>query len=273
MLSKQGERQLDEMAAISEELGAIVPNNGWTPYARKILLRLQELSISLFGQSEVREDASIGEILAARKNTALPDDLTEQEKAQGYYFRTVNGNSIKFSSETGLPVDGQPKAFGAQDLQEMVDNALASIEAKREGKEPEEPEHRDRYSSPYPMEQISAEGENFPCKGFSEKNLQVHKEQRHPEQYANMTAEEYNEHAKKLLMKKCGPDIWGYRCSDGSICRFNRLTGEYAKGYPGGNIKTCFYPTRLNAADPTDIDLDFARNYYMARKEAEQYDR
>jgi len=272
MLSKQAERQVDEMVAISEELGAIVPNRGWTPYARKILLRLQELSITLFGSSEVREDASIGEILSAKKNAALPDDLTEQEKTQGYYFRTVNGNNIKFSSETGLPVDGQPKALGASDIQEMVENALASLEAKRDKGTSDDSDHSGRYSSSYPLEQISAEGENFPCKGFTENNLRVHKDQRHPEQYANMTDQEYEEHAKKLLMKKCGPDIWGYRCADGSVCRFNRLTGEYAKGYPGGNIKTCFYPTPLNAEDPTDIDLEFARKYFMARKEEERYD-
>ena len=126
--------------------------------------------------------------------------------------------------------------------------------------------------SPYPLKEISAEGANKPCQGFTKNNLVVHKDTRHKEQYANLSYQQYEDRARRLLEKKCGPDIWGYRTSNGCICRFNRLTGEYAKGFPGGNILTCFYPTRMNQADKTKIDLDFARDYFNRQKRVESYD-
>ena len=273
MLSWTDARRIDEMIIIADELGVIVPHKGWTKYALTILARLQELADGL--SEQYRLDSSLADIMAAKsRETAkanLPDDLTADEIAQGYYFRTVNGNIIKFSSETGLPIDGQPKAMGADDLQEMISNAIATAEAKKTSGTANTSKNVGKYSSPYPMEEISAEGENHPCKGFTERNLRIHKDVRHPEQYADMTDEEYEEHAKKLLMKKCGPDIWGYRCSDGCVCRFNRLTGEYAKGYPGGDIKTCFFPTAPDS-DPLDIDLEYARDYYDREKRRDSYD-
>lgn len=129
-----------------------------------------------------------------------------------------------------------------------------------------------RYGSPYPMREISATGINKPCKGFSKDGLQYHKGIRHKAQYSSMTDKQYDEHARRLLQKKCGEHIWGYRCSDGSVCRFNALTGEYAKGYPGGDIKTCFYPTKKKS-DPTKIDLEYAKGYFEARKRDESYDK
>lgn len=57
-----------------------------------------------------------------------------------------------------------------------------------------------------------------------------------------MSIEEYEEHAISLLKKPCGDEIDGYLANDGSVCRFNTTTGEFAKGYPGGYIKTCFNP-------------------------------
>ena len=269
MLSEAVGRQIDEMIVISDELGVIVPKHGWTKYARTVLRRLQDLSMTVFDGQDVRADAKLGDVAnIIGPKLSPPSDLTEEEKAQGYYFRMVNGNNIKFSSETWLPMDGQPKALGADSIQEMIDNARAAIE-NRGGTSRNVSE---RYSSPYPIDEISAEGENHPCKGFTEGNLRHHKDVRHKKQYETMTDAEYDEHARKLLAKSCGPDIWGYRSADGSICRFNRLTGEFAKGYPGGDIKTCFYPVALGA-DPLDIDLDYARNYFRKRKEEESYDR
>lgn len=128
------------------------------------------------------------------------------------------------------------------------------------------------YSSPYPIEEISAEGENKPCKGFSQKGLKKHKDSRHKEQYEGMTDEQYEDHARKLLQKKCGEHILGYRSADGSICRFNSLTGEYAKGYPGGDIKTCFFVTR-KGTDPKTMDLGWAREYFEREKKRDSYDK
>lgn len=133
----QGEaalRRIDEIATIADELGSIVPTRGWTKYALKILVKLQELSIELSDDPFVRMDATLADIewKVSKPEFKPADDLTDEEKAQGFYFREVNGNAIKFSSETGEPIDGQPKAFGVDDLQSMIDNARAKIEAQKE---------------------------------------------------------------------------------------------------------------------------------------------
>ena len=134
MLSEAAVRRVDEIGAIAEELGAIVPARGWTKYALKILVKLQNLSMELDEPEDARMDATLGDLdwkVSAPKFKPA-DDLTEEEKEQGYYFRMVNGNAIKFSSETGEPMEGQPKAFGVNDLQEMINNARAAIEARQE---------------------------------------------------------------------------------------------------------------------------------------------
>lgn len=130
MLSEAVRQQIDEMIAISDELGAIVPRHGWTKYARSALRRLQDLSVSVFNSPEIRIDAKLSDI--ARFKGTPPTGLTDEERAQGFYVRDVDGNAVKFSSETYLPMEGQPKAFGANSLQEMVDNARSAIEARNE---------------------------------------------------------------------------------------------------------------------------------------------
>ncbi|MCD7810433.1 MAG: hypothetical protein LUG91_01070 [Ruminococcus sp.] len=91
---------------------------------------------------------------------------------------------------------------------------------------------------------ISATGENKPPKGFSSKQKEIYHYNKHvikenAKIYQGMTQNEYIEHAKKFLSQSCSDDIDGYMTEDGAICRFNKATGEYAKGYPDGNIKTC----------------------------------
>jgi len=229
----------------------------------------------------VRMDETIGENLRAKKiEYHLPDDLTAEEKEQGYYYREVNGNTIRFSAEDGHPVGGQPKALGSDELKEMVNKAVDSHVKENEAKKEAEKARRksqssnvsDDYRGVIPMEKVSAQGENVPCTGFEKDNLSYHKHVRHPGQYDYLTDEEFNQHAINFLQKKCGNDILGYRCKDGAICRFNRLTGEIAKGYPGGKVKTCFFPTR-KGTNPTDIDVEYARKYFDGIRSDEDYDR
>jgi len=134
MQSEAAVRRIDEIATIADELGAIVPKRGWTKYALKILAKLKNLSAELGEDPEARMDATLGDL---EWKVSVPefhpaDDLTDEEKAQGYYFREVNGNAIKFNSETGEPMEGQPKAFGVDDLQKMIDDARAAITARQE---------------------------------------------------------------------------------------------------------------------------------------------
>ena len=62
----------------------------------------------------------------------IPNDLTEQEKQQGFYFREVNGNAIKFSAETGEMIDGQPKAMGGNSsVSDMIKQTIDRNEARK----------------------------------------------------------------------------------------------------------------------------------------------
>lgn len=130
MLSEAVKQQIDEMIAISDELGMIVPEHGWTKYARSVLRRLQDLSLNVFGVKEIHVDAKLSDIVSIKGTP--PTDLTDEERKQGFYIRDVNGNPVKFSSEDYLPMKGQPKAFGANSLQEMIDNARSVIESRNE---------------------------------------------------------------------------------------------------------------------------------------------
>ena len=71
-----------------------------------------------------------------------------------------------------------------------------------------------------------------------------------------MSAAEYTEHAKEFLMQPCSDKVDGYATSNGEVVRFNRATGEYAKGVPGGRIVT-------------KSNLDLANDYFDRLKAAE----
>jgi len=223
----------DKIISICEELKALLSVNGaFDAYKANLLGKLQRLSLEI--GLDVRTDARLGDIA---------------------FITTENGVHVPIKD--GKAVGGPMKGMD-----------FSKAESSEGGKKKNVSGH---YSSPYPIEQISAEGENKPCKGFSEKGLKRHKEGRHKDQYEHLTDEQYEARARKLLQKKCGEHILGYRCSDGAVCRFNALTGEYAKGYPGGDIKTCFYPTNPYL-ESTKIDLNYARKYFEARKKEEAYD-
>lgn len=129
-------RCADEIIDICHELKALLSVNGaFDAYKLKLLGRLQRLSLSI-GLDDEREDEKLGDIMAAqfaKKNKAnIPNDLTEQEKQQGFYFREVNGNAIKFSAETGDMIDGQPKAMGGNSAATLVENAANEYAHRRE---------------------------------------------------------------------------------------------------------------------------------------------
>ena len=239
MLNAAVEKRIAEMETICDELPLNVSNGQWSDYALGLLAVMQRVSLAL---DDFREDAEerFDSMMDAFKNA---------------WITTESGQKVHFN-ESGEPDKGNPHVL------DYIKEAVEKGEKKEKKSNAPVKNVSSSYGSPYPMEEISAEGENKPCKGFSKKGLQIHKHSRHAEQYAHMSDRQYEEHAIKLLQKKCGPDIWGYRSSDGSVCRFNRLTGEYAKGYPGGDIKTCFYPTPPNSS-AVNIDVKYARDYFM----------
>lgn len=222
----------DEIINICKVMKALPSDSAFDSYKRKLLGKLQRLSLEI-GLEDFREDAKLSDVA---------------------FITVENGEHvpIKDGKAVGGPLKGMD--FSEAKTSKKSDNVSS------------------HYSSPYPIEEISAQGENKPCKGFSAKGLKKHKESRHKEQYAGMSEEQYEDHARKFLQKKCGEHIKGYRCEDGAVCRFNTLTGEYAKGYPGGDIKTCFFPTAKESKDRTKIDLNYARRYFEERKREESYD-
>lgn len=95
-------------------------------------------------------------------------------------------------------------------------------------------ERRRKVASPY--------GINRPCESFvSQAKLDDHFN-RHGDELNIHSKEEYVKRANDLLTKPCGGDIDGYMDEEGAICRFDRRTCEYVKGFPGGVIKTYFIP-------------------------------
>jgi hypothetical protein len=284
MLSDVTEKRIEDISMISDELSHILPRDGWTDYAFTLLARLQKLAVILDDEddgaearadevfSNIRLDATGEEAFKAA--LAKKYNVTDEEKSQGYFFRNVNGNNIKFSAETFQPIDGQMKAMGG--TEEVASSVLKQKEQDRKsgkGQDKKIGKNVKKVSgTPYPIEEISATGENKPCLGFAPGQLDYHKNVLHSGQYDGMTDEQYEDHAINLLKKKCGKDVLGYRCSDGCVCRFNNLTGEFAKGYPGGNVKTCFFPTRINPDGTKTFDLEFARQYYRRMKRDESFD-
>lgn len=224
----------DRIIRVCEVLKVLPNDSTFKSYKRKLFAVLQRAAIVL-GAYGYHEDAKLSDVafITLENGTHVP---------------------IKDGKAVGGPVKG------------MDFSQAKSSDGSESGKNVSK-----HYGSPYPIEEISARGENKPCKGFNVKSLKRHKNSRHREQYAHLTDEEYEKRAIKLLKKKCGEHIDGYRCADGAICRFNKLTGEYAKGYPGGDVKTCFYPT-APGADVTKIDLDYAQRYFERRKKDESYD-
>lgn len=86
----------------------------------------------------------------------------------------------------------------------------------------------------------SATGANIPCTGFSSsRKLRKHIE-KHGAEFPGMNADAYQKSAIEFLQQPCGGDIDGYIARDGRVVRFNRATGEYAAGTPGGYVNTFF---------------------------------
>ncbi len=112
-----------------------------------------------------------------------------------------------------------------------------------------------------------AHGENIPCVGFEHKKTLAWKRKKHGGMYSNMTDGEYETHAINFLKQKCGGTIDGYLDKDGAICRFDTKTGEFAKGFPGGYVKTCFNPGYSERS--RSFSLERAQRYFDKHKSEE----
>lgn len=108
---------------------------------------------------------------------------------------------------------------------------------------------------------VSPDGVNEPCKGFSAPEKLADHSKRHGKLEMGITSEEeYLKKATSFLCQPCGGDIDGYSTSDGRVVRFNRKTTEYAAGTPNGDINT-YMLAKFNKATGT-IDVERANDYF-----------
>lgn len=113
----------------------------------------------------------------------------------------------------------------------------------------------------------SARGANQRCTGFATEKLLRDHIKRHLREYPGFDEAMYVEHAKDFLSQPCSEDVDGYVTKQGEVVRFNRKTGEYAKGVPNGRIVTCFI-ARYNQVTGKS-NLVAANRYFDREKETE----
>ena len=148
--------------------------------------------------------------------------------------------------------DGQGGGSAANNSQKSVDKSKKSGKIKKEK------------NKPTPAEQLSAQGENkFIVRGFKNKqalNNHWQNGRTHQEQYKKdgiTTSEQYVNRALELLESKCdNKNIYGYKTSQGKLCRYDITKNDYATGNPTSGIYTLFKP-----------DLEFS--YFSERLSAE----
>lgn len=162
-------------------------------------------------------------------------------------WRTINGTPCQINEE-GKIIKG-PDAL----VESSEENGA---ESQTEGEEESGDEGQTTSPNPDPQ------GANTPCTGFAKKNLKRHFN-RHGAEFPGLSRKDYNDQAVELLKQPCGGDIEGFADEDGAIHRFNKTTGEYAVGFPGGDIKTYFKP----AFKKGKVDLQKAHDYFDRKRQ------
>lgn len=216
---------------------------------------------------------------------ALQGVLTEGvEKSPGSPQKTLDNNSIsdkiKVTGKPGNEDSNHPsrKSAGANGgLQWVTINGARvpldnSGNVKPGGQANLQGEKFSTAKSKMAGASVSASGKNDPPEGFAsaqkaKKHYDKHVGKDNATLYIGMSRADYETHAKEFLSKACDENIDGYKTSDGAICRFDKRTGEYAKGYPGGVIKTCMV-AKVNR-ETGESNLETAKEYFEARKAKE----
>lgn len=111
---------------------------------------------------------------------------------------------------------------------------------------------------------VSPEGENVPCTGFaSSSKLRIHAAKHGPE-FGITSKKEYQQRGIDFLKQPCGGDVLGYSTSDGMVVRFNRVTTEYATGFPGSRL--CTYMKAKCHKKTFEERPENAMQYYLNNK-------
>lgn len=116
---------------------------------------------------------------------------------------------------------------------------------------------------------VSARGKNKRCTGFkTPQKLQEHWDKHASEFPGCKNKYEYKKKGLDFLMQECNEDVDGYKTENGEVARFNRKTGEFAKGIPGKALIT-YYVAKMENGKP---DLKKANSYFNMWKRNEGID-
>lgn len=185
-------------------------------------------------------------------------ELVDSGKAE---WKTLNGARVCFMKSSG-DIIGGPKHLVGKNTNDFgkSEQSVHDVEIPKVTKAPEvlkkEREDRARLSARRIADiqsklTISATGENPSCGGFIETadkpKLTDHYEYHGKEPaFANMSKDEYDKFAEEFLMKPCSDTVLGGVITETygdtkikAIVRYDKNSGIFAKGYPGGYIKTC----------------------------------
>lgn len=114
----------------------------------------------------------------------------------------------------------------------------------------------------------SGNGYNVPCKGFKNKTkLKDHFIRHGLLEFRINSPKDYEKQGIKFLAQPCKGDVVGYITEDGKINRFNKVTTEYATGYPNGQL--CTYMLAKYNKKSGKIEPKKALAYYKKRKKVD----
>ena len=120
---------------------------------------------------------------------------------------------------------------------------------------------------------LAQQGSQPECVGFVPRKLSGHYQKYVSDNgepiLSNLKSEEeYQNYAKSFLAKPVGETILGYTLKEKGeevVVRFDMETGMYAKGRPGGYIKTCFVAKYCNIKGvPYDDYKHRAADYFVS---------
>jgi len=92
---------------------------------------------------------------------------------------------------------------------------------------------------------------------MTQKNLDDHwgGKSDHSDEYEGWTREQYSERATELARSATDENILGYKATDGSIIRYDKLTNDFVKSGNTG-IRTMFKPKRKEVYFKTQFARD-----------------
>ena len=95
------------------------------------------------------------------------------------------------------------------------------------------------------FENPSATGENPHLKPMQQQNLDAHwgGKSDHSGEYPEYTKEQYHKRATELARSSTSETVHGYKTADGTIVRFDVISGDFVKSGELG-IRTMFKPRR-----------------------------